>query len=313
MVKVYFLDMQKLGKEKTLAKLPELFDLAGFGSFIEKGDSVALKIHFGEIGNTAYLKPLWVKPIIEKVKEKGGRPFLTDANTLYQGTRNETISHLKTASEHGYDLVSTGAPVIIADGLTGKDTAHVKIDLKHFKELKIALAIQQAQSLIALTHFKGHDMTGFGGALKNIGMGSGTKAGKLDMHSDCENCKARTTCQKKQTIEACWVGSSDLVQEKMVEYAYGVIKERPYKVGFLTFILDVSPNCDCYSFNDPPIVEDIGILASLDPIAIDQASVDLVGGDNFKKLYPNVDWAIQLKYGEKIGLGSRKYELIPAF
>jgi len=166
--------------------------------------------------------------------------------------------------------------------------------------------------MLALTHFKGHDVTGFGGAIKNIGMGLGTRKGKLKMHQHCIKCEEATTCKKNQTIEACWIGPSQSVQEKMAEYAYGAVKNR--KVGYFNFIINVSPNCDCYAHNEPPIVPDIGILASLDPVAIDQASVDLVnkaaGGDIFRKLYPRADWTVQLNYAEKIGLGSRKYELI---
>lgn len=281
----------------------KLFESAGFSSLISSGDQVALKIHFGEPGNTAYLKPQTVNGIRDKVKELGGKPFFTDANTLYKGPRHDTRTHLEVARQHGF------SDVMISEE---EDFVSVPVNLKHFKQVYLAGAALRTKVMIALTHFKGHDTTGFGGALKNVGMGLGTKKGKLRMHQDCTNCPEVKTCKKNLTIESCWVGSSEMVQEKMAEYAYGAAKDR--KVGYFNFIVSVSPNCDCYSHNDPPIVPDIGILASLDPVSIDQASVDLVnkaaGGDIFHKLYPGADWSVQLSYAEKIGLGSRKYELI---
>jgi len=280
-----------------------LFDAAGLDKLIVSQYPIALKIHFGEPGNTAYLKPARVNPIAEKIKLLGGKPFFTDANTLYKGPRHTSSDHREVARQHGF------TEVIISEE---EDSVTVPIKLKHFGQLFLAGAAMRAPALIALTHFKGHDVTGFGGVLKNVGMGLGTKKGKLRMHQDCVNCPEVKTCQRNQTIAACWVGSPTLVQEKMVEYAYGAVKDK--KVGYINFIIDVSPNCDCYAHNDPPIVPDIGVMASTDPVAIDQASVDLVnkaaGRDIFRKLYPKVDWNVQLEYAEKVGLGSRKYTLL---
>jgi len=280
-----------------------LFQAAGFSALIAPGDRVALKIHFGEPGNAAYLKPQMVQPILEQVKELGGRPFFTDANTLYRGPRHETKSHLEVARQHGF------TDVIISEE---EDFVTVPVNLKHFKQVYLAGAALRTPVMIALTHFKGHDVTGFGGAIKNIGMGLGTRQGKLKMHQHCVKCEEVKTCNKNQTVEACWIGPSQSVQEKMAEYALGAVKGR--KAGYFNFIISVSPNCDCYAHNDPPIVPDIGVLASLDPVAIDQASVDLVnkaaGRDIFRKLYPEADWSVQLSYAESLGLGSRKYELI---
>jgi len=293
--KVYFT------KDPTQAAA--LFEAAGFDKLIAPGEDVALKIHFGEPGNNAYLKPNMVKGIREKVKEVGGKPFYTDANTLYKGPRDNTKDHLKVAQDHGFE------PVIIS---AEDDFETIEVNLKHFKKVFIAGDAARVKTIVTLTHFKGHDVTGFGGALKNLGMGLGTRQGKLKMHQDCEHCPELKTCKKNLTIESCWVGSPALVQEKMVEYACGVVKNK--KVGYLSFLTDISPDCDCYPYNDPPIVPDIGVLASLDPVAIDQASIDLVnqaaGKDVFRELYPQVDWTIQLKYAEEIGLGSRKYELV---
>lgn len=285
-----------------------LFDAAGLGSIIPKNEQVALKIHFGETGNTAYIKPERARPIAKKVKEFGGDPFWTDANTLYKGTRKDSPAHLQTAYDHGYTLERSGARVVIADGPEGNGYEKIAVNFKHQKELFLAPLVFDAVALIAVTHFKGHELTGFGGALKNVGMGLGSRAGKLEMHSDCDHCKARTSCRKKETLEACWVGSPEMVQEKMVEYAAGILGRFNKKYAFINFITDVSPNCDCYGHNDPPIVPDIGILASFDPVAIDQASVDMV--NIFKKPWPEINWETQLRYAEEIGLGSRKYELI---
>jgi hypothetical protein len=288
---------------KDPTKAVKLFEAAGLDKLIIPGEEVALKIHFGEPGNTAYLKPQMVKGLRDKVKGLGGKPFYTDANTLYKGLRDNTKDHFKVAQDHGFE------PVIISEE---KDHETIEVNLKHFKKVYIAGAAARARTMLVLTHFKGHDTTGFGGALKNIGMGLGTRTGKLKMHQDCEHCPEAKTCRKNLTIESCYFGSPTIVQEKMVEYAWGVVKNK--KVGYITFLTDISPNCDCYDHSDPPIVPDIGVLASLDPVTIDQASIDLVnqagGHDMFKKLYPNVDWDVQLKYAEEIGLGSRKYELV---
>jgi uncharacterized Fe-S center protein len=297
--------MSKVYFTKDIDQAVKLFDLAGFDKLIKADDSVALKIHFGEPGNTAYLKPQRVQPIFERIRELGGRPFYTDCNVLYKGPRDNASQHRAVAEKHGY------RNVIIPEE---NDCRSVEVNLKHFKKVFLGGVALRANTIIALTHFKGHEMTGFGGALKNLGMGLGTRLGKLKMHQDCKNCAEIKTCRKNQTIEACWVGSPALVQEKLVEYAFGAVKNKNGKVGFVNFMVNVSPNCDCYDFNGVPVVADIGVLASLDPVAIDQASAELVikaaGHDIFRELYPKVDWEVQLNYAEKIGLGSRKHELV---
>jgi len=335
-------------KNKDISKLFDALNI----SFIKENSLLALKIHFGEMGNNAYLKPENIKPLIERVKKLKALPFLTDANTLYKGTRSDSVNHTLTAYRHGYDFQNVGVPVIIADGLTGKESVQVRVNLKHFKEVKIAAAACHAESMIVLTHFKGHDVTGFGGALKNVGMGLGSRAGKQMMHADVrpvvkeEKCTACGNCIKwcptfaiemvnnkalidknkcigcGECIASCnfgaiavsWAGSSASVQEKMVEYFYGVWKDKKDKMVFFNFLTDVSPNCDCYPFNDKPVVPDIGLLASYDPVAIDQASIDLVNKesgskDKFREIYPDIDWSVQLSYAESIGIGSRNYKL----
>jgi hypothetical protein len=320
--------------------------------FIKENSFVAIKIHFGEMGNTAYLKPERVKPLIDKIRSLKALAFLTDANTLYKGTRADAVNHMQTAAKHGYDLNTIGVPVMIADGLTGKDYFKVKVDLKHFKEVKIASAAYNAESIVVLTHFKGHELAGFGGSLKNVGMGLGARSGKQEMHADikpqvnkekctsCGNCvkwcpvNAIELVEKKAVIDpklcigcgecvvSCnfgaiavnWGGDPVPFQEKMVEYFYGVWKDKKDKMIFFNFLTDITPNCDCYGFNDPPLIPDIGLLASRDPVALDQASVDMVNSpagskDKFKEAHPDIDWSTQLSYAETIGIGRREYEL----
>ncbi|MFA6170531.1 MAG: DUF362 domain-containing protein [Candidatus Margulisiibacteriota bacterium] len=291
-----------------------LFSAAGFESTIAKDDPVALKIHFGEPGNNAYLKPDRVSPIAAKIKQLGGLPFWTDANTLYNGQRNNNDAHLQTAREHGYTPAKTGAETVIADEPGDQRGQELAVNYPHFKKLYVAARVLTAKAMIVITHFKGHETTGFGGALKNIGMGLGSKLGKLKMHQDCQHCPEVKTCRKNQTFDACWFGSPVLVQEKIAEYAAGIAAHFKGKIAYLNFITDVSPNCDCYPHNDPPVVPNLGIAASFDPVALDQACVDLVnkaaGVDKFRALWPAVDWSVQLAHAEKIGLGSRKYELV---
>jgi uncharacterized Fe-S center protein len=336
-------------------KLADLFEAAKLNEVFTKKDIVALKIHFGEPGNTAFLRPEYVIPVIKKVREYKGRPFLTDANTLYSGKRQDTLDHLHTAFQHGYTFQRTKAHIIISDGIYGRNTVKIKVDLKHFKEISVAAEAVNSDSLLVLSHFKGHEVSGFGGAIKNLGMGLGTRAGKQMMHADvkpkvdlekctgCEVCvrycptnaitmkdeKAQIDLEKcigcAECIAVCrfkaiaisWAGSSDSLQEKMAEYCYGIIK-KVKNLGYINYVINVSPNCDCYDYNDPPIVDNIGFLASKDIVTIDQACCDLVNKtegrikskDKFRTLYPDVNWEVQLEYAEKIGLGKREYTLI---
>ncbi len=292
----------KVFYSKDPARSADLFEAAGFAELIKPNAPVALKIHFGEPGNTAYLKPPRVRPVFDRIAALGGRPFYTDCNTLYTGRRHITKDHLAVAREHGYENVSIPEE---------EEQTAVAVNLKHFKQVFLGNNAVNSKIIIALTHFKGHEVSGFGGALKNLGMGFGSRKGKLKMHQDCKNCPEAKACKRNQTLEACWFGSPGLVQEKIVEYAYGAVKGKA--CGYFNFITDVSPACDCYPHNDPPVIPDLGVLASSDPVALDQASVDLVnqaaGKDIFRELYPEADWNVQLAYAEQIGLGHRKYEL----
>jgi uncharacterized Fe-S center protein len=370
---VFFADL-KVGFRKTLFdKLETLLDHADLTGKIREKDLVAIKLHFGEKGNTAFVRPIFLRKIVDRIKQGKGKPFLTDTNTLYTGARSEAISHLTTAHEHGFTESVVGAPLVIADGLRGNSAAKVRIDKPLFKTVSIAHEIHMADSLICVTHFTGHELSGFGGALKNLGMGCASREGKLSQHSnispkvkgkDCKGCeRCLSMCAQEaismrpkpeieskpmvasidpkkcvgcgECILTCpsgairvqWNETIPMFQKKMVEHAYGVVLKKKGRVLYLNFLTQISPACDCYGFSDTPVVNDIGILSSEDPVAIDQASVDLVNGeagsrssklsknwepgqDKFRAVYPDVDWTIQLSYGEEIGLGTRDYDLI---
>ena len=363
---VYFTDFKANSRENLPGKLARLITTAGLGEVLEKDDLTGVKLHFGERGNTAFIRPLFIRRIVEAIRETGATPFLTDANTLYAGTRSDTVSHITTAVANGFSFSSMdNAPIVIADGLRGKSETAVRVDLKHCKEVYIGSEIIDADALISVAHFKGHELSGFGGTLKNLGMGCASRKGKLDQHStvspkikkkfcigcgECaDNCPAEaiTLAEEKAAIDpdrciGCgeciircptgavnirWNQTVPVFLEKMMEYTKGVLQDKEEKALFINFITDISPACDCLPYNDSPIVRDIGIVASTDPVAIDQASADLVnaeeafagtclkhntqpGEDKFKGLYPDVDWEIQLDYAETIGLGTRKYELV---
>jgi len=361
---VYFIDLRATAKENLVAKLARLLDTAGLSQTIKQRDLVAVKLHFGEQGNTAFIRPVFIRKIVESIKNIGAVPFLTDANTLYAGTRSDSVHHLSTAIQNGFVYAVVDAPIVIADGLRGKSETAVTVNQKNFKKVYIGSDIMEADALISVAHFKGHELSGFGGAIKNVGMGCASRRGKLAQHStvapevieekcvgcgDCmEHCSQNALSLEKEkavldakkcigcgeciiicpndAIQIQWNQAIPVFLENMVEYTMGVLKNKAGKTLFVNFITDISPACDCYGHNDAPIVRNIGIVASTDPVAIDQASVDLVnreqalpescltkniekGEDKFKGIYPNVDWTIQLDYAQSLGLGSRNYNL----
>ena len=369
--KVYYTSFKATMHENLLQKLHRLMKTAGFEQIDFDDKFTAIKIHFGELGNLAFLRPNYAKVVADYVKEQGGRPFLTDCNTLYVGSRKNAIDHLETAMLNGFGPATTGCHVIIADGLKGTDETIVPINCEYVKEAKIGHAIMDADVLISLTHFKGHEMAGFGGAIKNLGMGSGSRAGKMEQHCDgkpsvqhpeqCIGCGACTRicahgapvvkdgkasidhtkcvgCGRclavcpKDAIEADFDDSIKMLNYRMAEYAYAVCKDRP--TFHVSLICDVSPNCDCHSENDIPIIPNIGMLASFDPVALDQACADLcnkmpvmpgseldrnvkklgatnpkVNTDRFYGAHPDTEWESCLEHAEAIGLGTREYEL----
>ena len=369
--KVYFTDFRtKLG-EGLPTKLKRLIKDAGIGEIDMDNKFVAIKMHFGELGNLGFLRPNYAKAVADMVKELGGKPFLTDCNTLYPGSRKNALEHLECAWENGFSPLSVGCPVIIADGLKGTDDITIPvIGGEYIKEAKIGHAIMDADIFISLTHFKGHEMTGFGGTIKNIGMGCGSRAGKKDQHINGkphiteDKCRGCLRCQrecandgllfddvkKKMSINtencvgcgrclgACnfnaiefanWTASEEL-NCRMAEYTKAVVDGRP--CFHISLVIDVSPNCDCHCENDAPILPNIGMFASFDPLALDQACADaciaatplpnsqladniskpgfIDHHDHFTNSTPESEWRTCLAHSEKIGLGTREYELI---
>lgn len=318
---------------------------------------MGIKVHFGEEGNTAFVPPHLVRVVVEEVEKAGGKPFLFDTNTLYRGSRENARDHILLALRHGFSFETTGCPVIIADGLKGKDYVEVEIEGKHFEKVRLGSLIKQMESCVVISHVKGHSSAGFGGAIKNISMGFASRSGKQQMHSDvkpvvdeekcigCGTCiewcpvsaisltvenkayidqnicigcgECRVTCPE-EAIDISWETTPVLLQEKMAEYALGSVTLLKGKIGFINFLINVTPDCDCWEWSESYLVPDIGVLASLDPVAIDQASCDLLnkewqksgGRDIWKDIYPQIDWSVQLSHAEKLGVGTRDYILM---
>ncbi len=368
--KVFFTNFRTTPENNQLDKLENLVRTAGIESIDFKDKYVAIKLHVGELGNMAYLRPNYAATLVRVIRSLGGKPFLTDANTLYSGHRSNAPDHMDTANCNGYSPMSTGAQFIVADGLKGLDFEAIPLNGQFCKAPKISSAIAQADILVSLSHVKGHEMTGFGGALKNIGMGSGSVAGKKEMHSNCnpivddDSCRGCGCCIAAcshgaisagpdgkavidagkcvgcgQCIATCQFGAAradgnerlDIMNCKIAEYAKATINGKPnFHVCIIT---DVSPECDCWNYNDVPIVPNIGMAASSDPVALDCACADLVNAapvmdtsnsltdshsheecadshDHWTLLHPDTDWRSGVEHAEKIGLGTRDYELI---
>ena len=370
--KVYFTDFRTAAFGDGLsAKLKKLIREAGIESIDFENKFVAIKMHFGELGNMAFLRPNYARAVVDVVKELGGKPFLTDCNTMYPGSRKNALEHLYCAWQNGFTPLSVDCPVIIADGLKGTDDIEVKVEGGEYVEYaKIGRAVMDADIFISLTHFKGHEEAGFGGTLKNIGMGCGSRAGKKEQHtsgkpyikeSRCRGCrKCQKECangglvyledKKKMSVnkDSC-VGcgrclgacnfdaiafenndANEMLSRKIAEYAKAVVDGRP--CFHISIVRDISPNCDCHGENDVPILPDIGMFASFDPLALDQACVDACLSsepmpnsqltdnmakpdfvdhhDHFINSRPESEYKSCLEQAEKIGLGSRKYELI---
>ncbi|MDL2274927.1 DUF362 domain-containing protein [Desulfosarcina sp. OttesenSCG-928-G10] len=311
---VYFTDMRCPVGTSLQDKLDRLMGRAGIEKIDFDKKFVAIKLHFGEPGNLSFLRPNFAKTVADRIKALGGRPFLTDCNTLYVGRRNNALVHLDAAFENGYFPLSTGCQILIGDGLKGTDDVDVPITGGvYLQSAKIGRAIMDADILVSLTHFKGHELTGFGGAIKNIGMGCGSRAGKMAMHSDGkptvdpEKCVGCRTCAKYCDASAIDFGedkkasidhnrcvgcgrcigtciadaiaseidsSNEMLNLKMVEYTKAVLDGRPH--FHIAIVNQVSPCCDCHSENDAAIIPDIGMFASFDPVALDKACIDAV-------------------------------------
>ncbi|HOG61224.1 MAG TPA: DUF362 domain-containing protein, partial [Flexilinea sp.] len=311
--KVYFTNLRTITMvNNRQSKLEKLIRTAGIGQIDFDHKYAAIKMHFGEPGNLSYLRPNYAKTVADVVKSLGGKPFLVDCNTLYVGRRKNALDHIDSAYENGFSPFSTGCHILIGDGLKGTDETLVPINGDYVKEAKIGTAVMDADIFISLTHFKGHENAGYGGTLKNIGMGCGSRAGKMEMHSsgkpfvDQEKCIGCGKCVKicawgapkvtnkksridhdkcvgcgrciavcpVDAIEPEWGQSNIILDRKIAEYAYAVVKDRPS--FHISLVIDVSPNCDCHDENDLAIIPDVGMFASFDPVALDQACIDAV-------------------------------------
>lgn len=361
---VYFTDLHATPSLNLLKKLERLVRAAGFDKIDFNRKMTAIKIHFGEPGNLAYLRPNFAARIASMIREKGGKPYLTDCNTLYHGERSNAPDHLGAAFTNGYNPFSAGCHVIIGDGVKGTDYREIEVNLEYTRRAMIGSAIADADIIISMNHFKGHEQTGFGGALKNLGMGCASVGGKLFQHSgnppviyrkNCTGCnlcvincahdavhldeerKAFIDTEKctgcGQCIAVCqydaarvqWSSEGDTLSKKIAEYSYAAVKGKP--ALHINFIMDVSPDCDCWGHNDLPLVPDIGIAASTDPVALDKACADMViaapaawhlreidkksdkrGEDKFRMAHGNTDWNTALLHAEKIKLGSTSYK-----
>lgn len=369
--KVYYTDFRAKIGEGLPTKLKRLIKEAGIGGIDMDNKFVAIKMHFGELGNISFLRPNYAKAVADVIKELGGKPFLTDCNTLYPGSRKNALEHLYCAWENGFTPLTVGCPILIGDGLKGTDDIEVPVKGgEYIKKALIGRAVMDADVFISLSHFKGHEMTGFGGAIKNIGMGCGSRAGKKEQHRngkpsiDLEMCRGCRLCMRQcandglvfdeaakkmsinmencvgcgRCIGACNFDAIDFVDNaatkvlncRMAEYTKAVVDGRPH--FHISLIVDVSPNCDCHAENDAPILPNIGMFASFDPLALDQACVDAClkaeplpnsqltdnmkqadfcdHHDHFENTTVNSEYKTCLAHAEKIGLGSREYEII---
>jgi uncharacterized protein len=362
--KVFFWNLRASRKAPFDLRLRRLLKAAGATKEIGSGELVALKIHFGERGTTAFIRPLWMQPIIDLYRKQGAKPFLTDTNTLYVGQRGESVSHALQAARHGFDPNILSAPVIIADGLKSGNEREIVYPGNHFQTFYLAGDILDADRLVTVNHFKGHELAGFGGALKNLGMGCATRKGKMQQHCglgplikeehctgcgecvsvcrpgalslepggkislDAELCAGCASCFlvcRQGGLEVNWQVEITTFLERMMEYAAAVLSHHAKPCLHLTFVVDVTPSCDCMGYSDVPICPDLGVLASFDPVAVDQAALDMVnravprvdllphtpiGEDKFHALHGHVQGEYALEYAERLGIGSREYRLV---
>lgn len=351
---VYFVSMDGQPENSVLKRLERLCYEAGLVEAVDEGELVAVKVHFGELGNTRMLRPQFLKVITRLIQERGAYPFLTDCNTLFYRHRYNAVVHLETARFNGFDHASMGVPVVIADGLKGLDYRAASFG-PGFLEVKVGAAIYEADRLVTVTHFKGHDQTGFGGVIKNLGVGAVARSGKLILHSsrppfiqlgrcdgcarcagvcpagavkseagtafvDAEKCVLCGLCLavcSRRAVDFAWDRQGEDFQKKVVESFAAVVSSRRNPVFYVSFLVDITPVCDCRSWSPVPLVGDIGILAGFDPVAIDQAGLDLVQ-ERVRNLYKGaglwdftgVSGDFMLDYAEKLGLGTRNYGLL---
>jgi len=351
--KVYFIPVEETQGFSTIAeKVRTLLKESKILDFLAADLQVAVKMHFGEEGNTGFVRPEYLRVICDRILKRGAKVVLADTNTLYRGRRTNSADHLRIAAEHGFTKEATGVEVVIPDDSKEQNTVGIEIGRKFIKTAKLVRLFVDADAIVGVNHFKGHIMTGFGGALKNLGMGCATRKGKLAQHSDiapiiydvkcagcaecakicpvkairiqnqkavidglkCIGCASCIAVCPAMAIDVNWEAGGRAMLEKMVEYASAVMQGKKERTVFFNFAIKITKECDCLAKDDPRICPDIGILASRDPVSIDQASFDLIkaacGRDIFLELHPHRDGTKQLQYAQQLGLGSRDYELV---
>ena len=341
---VFFIRVDDISDDASVAeRVGRLADAVGLSEIAGADLMYMLKIHFGERGNETYVKPPWIKPLVERVQRAGSKIFLGDTNTLYVGSRSNAVDHLALAHDHGFTYERLGAPVVIADGLLGENQSPVEVNLKHYPQVYIANDAQAADGFVVVTNITGHVQTGLAGSIKNVGMGLAGRGGKRSQH-----CQMRPKVNKKKCV-ACgvcarwcpadaidpdkcigcgecyavcrygaisfrWSETSANLQEKLVEHCVGALEGKRDRSVFFNFMTAVTENCNCIGRTEEPLAPPIGIAASTDIVAVDKASADIIrrecGEDLFRKIYPSWDYTVQLSYGEQTGLGSQEYTLV---
>ena len=350
---VFFIPLTINDRTKEIeGKLIKLCEAVGLASRIDKTDLVAIKMHFGEKGNVTHIQPRFVRPLVKFIAKIGAKPFLTDTTVLYKSARSDAVSHLRLAHEHGFTIDKVGAPVLISDGLIGDAEEEVAIPGELFSAVSLAREALKANALIVVTHVTGHIACGFGGTIKNLGMGLASRKGKMRQHSaikpevitnkctacglcikwcpeeaiemqgdtafidhkKCIGCGECLTVCRFNAIRYDWRVSNKDLQKKTAEHALGAVIGRIQKCVFFNYLITVTKDCDCLGSRMTPVMPDIGVLASTDPVAIDKATLDMIKSRNGKSLrkmaYTNVDETVQLQHGEKIGLGRMEYVLL---
>ncbi len=351
---VYFIKASISEGEKAVStKAQRLFEAGDFSKCFAKEDFTAIKVHVGEDGNNTHITAPCIKGLVDELHNLGTRPFVTDSSTLYVGNRSNAINHMILADKHGFNLKTLGVPFIVSDGLLGATEITVEINCPLNKEVYIGAEYENCQSILSVAHFTGHLASGFGATLKTLGMGCASKKGKLQQHASLklgigDNCKLCGVCLKHcpadaitlgkikahidqdkcigcaecmafcrfKAVECKWGMETEAIQQSIAEYAFGVLKNKKSKAVFFNYVMSVTKDCDCFDTpNMRKIVDDIGILASTDPVAVDKAALDLVekkAGRKLQSLIGNdaLDPNHQIRHAENIGLGSSNYKFI---
>lgn len=337
---VFFIPADKIQEDS----LKEIFNTTKFLEKSTPKKTVGIKVHFGEQGNHNHLDPGYVKMIVDIIKENKAVPTLIETSTLYRGARQNRSAHIELAHKHGFTQEKVGARINIVDGERGEDFLEVKTNFLNVSNAKIAKGLNKFDRLINLAHYKGHFVVGFGGVIKNIAMGLAAKGGKLEMHSltkpsvrkdKCNKCEAclevcpadaiaiheksavigKSCIGCASCIEVCpegairinWNEASAQTQKKMAEYTWAILHNR--KCLHFNFALKITPNCDCMDKTEKPIMPDLGVFASLDPVACDMAVWEQTK-HKINKLYPELNPQLLMDYAQELGLGNKAYAIV---